>query len=318
MDAPSLESKFHGSMVGLALGDAIGERRGHRAALASTEGMKEPWADGILRYTDDTVMAAALAEAICLTGEVDPQVVGEKFHEAYAREPWRGYAGGPPAVFLRVAESGCSYCEAARQVGEEMFGPGGSWGNGAAMRVAPIGLLFHQSDRLYAQAEAQARVTHTHPIAIDGAAVLARAVAMAAAMDPAAPLDADAFCAGLVTFSRNDVIRAKMTAVRQLVAEKAAPVIAARELGRTVATHESMPFAIYSFLRNPRDFAECVLCATGVGGDQDTMGAMAGCISGACVGIDAIPEDWRARVEGRDELSRLADALFRAQAAGRT
>ena len=65
-----------------------------------------------------------------------------------------------------------------RAVAENMF-PGGSFGNGAAMRVAPVGLFFHADlDRLWEQARLSALPTRVHPLGIEGAQVLAMAVAL--------------------------------------------------------------------------------------------------------------------------------------------
>ena len=63
----------------------------------------------------------------------------------------------------------------------------------------------------------------------------------------------------------------------------------AQKLGQTVAAHESVPFAVYSFVRRPRSFEECLNCAVLNGGDRDTLGAMACAVSGAFLGVDSIP-----------------------------
>jgi ADP-ribosylglycohydrolase len=70
-------------------------------------------------------------------------------------------------------------------------------------------------------------------------------------------------------------------------------------------------WSLYSFLRSPNDYRETVRTAIAVGGDVDTTAAMAGAISGAYLGLDAIPESWARRVTDRgswgyDELVGLA------------
>jgi poly(ADP-ribose) glycohydrolase ARH3 len=102
-----------------------------------------------------------------------------------------------------------------------------------------------------------------------------------------------------------------MALVRALLAEAAGPETAARKLGRTVAVHESMPFAVYSFLRHPSSFEECLLSAVLHGGDRDTLGAMACAVSGAYLGIDAIPEWWRNKVENLRAVENLAGELWK-------
>ena len=80
-------------------------------------------------------------------------------------------------------------------------------------------------------------------------------------------------------------------------------------LGNGVEAHESVPTAIYTFLRYPDSFADVVGYAISLGGDTDTIASMAGAVSGAYLGLDAIPEAWRENVEGSARLQELADSL---------
>ncbi len=299
-DRLDLTSKFLGSMMGSALGDAIGElaflrlgEAGLRAAIAQTN---------VLAYTDDTAMAIGLAEAIAQAGRLDPQHLGDIFKTNFKREPWRGYASGPPTVFLLAKRHGISYPEAARR----LFGGEGSFGNGAAMRIAPLGLFFHDSPDLYEQARVSASVTHAHPVGVDGAAVQAWAVAQAVKLDPQEPFPLERFSQGLVDFARTPQIRDKVALVRTLLAEEVPPPDAARRLGRGVAVHESLPFALYAFLRHPQSFQACLFCAILHGGDRDTLGAMACAVSGAYLGVAAVPQAWREKLENREYIEDLA------------
>jgi poly(ADP-ribose) glycohydrolase ARH3 len=70
-----------------------------------------------------------------------------------------------------------------------------------------------------------------------------------------------------------------------------------------------MPFAIYSFLRYPKSFEACLFCAILNGGDRDTLGAMACAISGAYLGIEAIPKSWHDKLENRETIEHLASSL---------
>ncbi len=293
-------------MVGSALGDAMGElafRDGDSAQLNAHIDCLDT-----LLYTDDTAMAIALAESLIAVGDVDAQQVGDRFRAHFEREPWRGYGPGPPAIFARVADAGVSYAQAAR----DLYGGEGSFGNGAAMRIVPLGLLFHKSDTLYRKAEATASVTHAHPVGIDGAAIQAQAVALAASQAAGVDLAADAFLGRLMADARTDVMRRKLAQVEALVANEDSPETAAGSLGLSVAVHESLPFALYCFLRHPRDYRKCVHCAILHGGDRDTMGAMAGGLSGALLGIDAITPRWRDKLENRARIEWLARRLVAA------
>jgi poly(ADP-ribose) glycohydrolase ARH3 len=302
-DRMDLKKKFLGGMVGSALGDAIGElafRGLGEAGLRSQVAQMD-----VLVYTDDTAMAIGLAESIAQVGGLDPQRLGDTFRANFGREPWRGYASGPPTVFSRVGRFGVSYAEAARS----LFGGQGSFGNGAAMRIAPVGLFYHDAPDLYEKARQSAIVTHAHPIGVDGAAVLAWAIARAVRLDPREPFPVVDLTQGLVDSARTPEVRDKMALVRTLIAEDVPPPDAAKRLGRGVAVHESMPFAIYAFLRHPHSFEACLFCAVLNGGDRDTLGAMACAISGAYLGVEAIPLAWREKLENRAHIEGLAVRL---------
>jgi poly(ADP-ribose) glycohydrolase ARH3 len=251
-------------------------------------------------------MAIGLAESLVEMGTIDHQHLGETFRRNYRREPWRGYASGPPTLFAEVERLGLSYQEAARR----LFGGEGSLGNGAAMRIAPLGIFFHNSPQLYEEAAASAEVTHAHPVGKDGAAVLALAVARAVGLDPRREFPMESLVADLAALSRTASIREKMMLVQALLGESTGPEAAARKIGRTVAVPESMPFAVYAFLRHPSSFEECLFCAVLHGGDRDTLGAMACGISGAYLGIGAIPDGWRNKLENLRAIEALARKLW--------
>jgi poly(ADP-ribose) glycohydrolase ARH3 len=303
MPQPDLKSKFIGGMVGSALGDAIGEL----AFMYPQEAFLRSALDQLseFHYTDDTAMAIGLAESIIKAGDIDEQNLGKTFADNFAREPWRGYASGPPTVFSLVEKSGISYRNAAKS----LFGGQGSLGNGAAMRIVPLGLFFYHSKDIYEKACASARVTHAHPVGMDGAAVQAFAVSQAVKIDPQQEFPLKTFMEVLLGTAKTPEVRGKMELVRQLIAEDVPPDKAARRIGRTVAVHESMPFAVYSFLRHVLSFEDCLFCAIMNGGDRDTLGAMAGAISGAYLGIDAVPQYWRQKLENLSYIKKLASIL---------
>lgn len=300
----SLRAKYLGCMVGSALGDAIGELAFQHPQESRLRSIIEETA--LLRYTDDTAMALGLAESLAEKGFLDQEHLGRTFHRNYRQEPWRGYAAGPPTIFQMVEYSGISYAEAARR----LFGGEGSFGNGAAMRVAPLGLFFHNSPDLYDQAGASAAVTHAHPVAQDGAAVQALAVAQGVKLAPPKPLAEDILLQELLRFSRTYELQKKLRQVQSLLERQAPCLEAAKALGRSVTIYESLPFAIYAFLKHPQSFMDCLFCAVLSGGDRDTLGAMAGAVSGAYLGIDAIPTPWREKLENRELIEDLALSLL--------
>ena len=305
MATSDLTSKFLGCLIGKALGDAIGELAFARPAEAALR--RQVAEADVLVYTDDTAMALGIAESLAEVGDLDPEHLGRRFHDNFQREPWRGYGPGPPSIFAAVERTGLPY----RQVAGRLFGGAGSLGNGAAMRVAPVGLAYHASPALAEKARLSAAVTHTHPVGMDGAAVQATAVALAATLDPEAPLDHQDFCGHLIDAAQSPEIRGRMELVRTLVSDGAPAKQAADAIGRSVAMQESMPFAIFAFLGHPDSFEDCLFTAALNGGDRDTLAAMACAISGAYLGLEAIPEAWRARLENHDYIAELSRTLVR-------
>jgi poly(ADP-ribose) glycohydrolase ARH3 len=296
--------KFRGGMLGGAVGDAVGE-------LASSHGDYDSLIDwlsegDVLRYTDDTAMAIGLAEAMTMSGGgINEDEIGKIFQRNYGREPWRDYSTSVPAIFAMAKRRDMPFSEAAGRLHDGA----GSYGNGAAMRIAPLGLLFRNSDRLREYAEQSARITHTHELGIDGAAIMAWATAQLANLDAKAKFPFAEFCTGIVRFAQTKVMRLKLVQVIELIASDAPPEKAAEELQLSQTVAESLPYSIYSFLANRTSFDECIFCAVLQGGDPDTLGAMAGALSGAFLGSKAIPKDWLSRLENRELLEELAKKL---------
>lgn len=293
-------------MVGSALGDAIGELAFHQRSRQRLEAAVQ--AAHLLRYTDDTAMAIALAESLTATGDVDPQHLGDTFRRQFRREPWRGYGPGPPHIFAMVEQGECGYQEAARR----LYGGEGSQGNGAAMRVAPLGLFFCDSTALAQKARLSASITHAHRVGMDGAALQALAVARAAHLQPSQDFSPRGFVEALVRQTETQVMREKLDQVAGLVAGQAPPSQAAALLGLSVRADESIPFALFCFLSYPKSYPDCVMCACLNGGDRDTMAAMAGAVSGAYLGMEAIPRLWGDKLENRPLIEGLAESLLRA------
>jgi poly(ADP-ribose) glycohydrolase ARH3 len=138
----SRRDRARGTLLGLGLGDALGAPFEGRSRVSREQVVAWRDAHEPLRWTDDTHMALTLANHLLADPDlVDPDALGATFARAYAAEPWRGYGSGPPQVFALV-ERGLRFEEAAGS----LFGGSGSFGNGAAMRVAPVGLLAVAAD----------------------------------------------------------------------------------------------------------------------------------------------------------------------------
>jgi poly(ADP-ribose) glycohydrolase ARH3 len=258
-----------------------------------------------LRYTDDTHMTIGVAESLVENWGFNGTHMAERFADNYFKEPWRGYGPGPPRVF-RLLRNGEAWDKAAGHVY-----PGGSFGNGAAMRVAPVGLMFWDSPEKLRKIACQASmITHSHALGMEGAALQARAVALAVAASPDDQLDYQSFISRLLDFTTGDVYRSKIIKLSDLLGNPDDRRVVIRELGHGIEAFNSVPTAIFSFLAHPGDFAATVIYAVSLGGDTDTIASMAGAISGAYLGMEAIPHDWQERLENRDYILNIADRLW--------
>lgn len=298
--------RARGVLLGLALGDALGAPFEGRSRVARAQVAAWRDARGLLRWTDDTHMAMTLAHHLVVDPELaDPNALGAAFSRAHANEPWRGYGSGPPQVFALV-EQGLSFEEAAGS----LFGGSGSFGNGAAMRVAPVGLLSAAADPTEAArlATAQARVTHTHDDAVDGATVIAQVVAGLAGVERVAKDELEQVVVATTERLPDGAVRARLVEVVDAVTSGGDPGEAAGRCGTGVAAAASVPAAIAALLGG-RDPLEVVTIAIGFGGDTDTIAAMAGAMAGAAWGLAGVPAGLLDRLEARDELEQLVVAL---------
>jgi poly(ADP-ribose) glycohydrolase ARH3 len=304
MGEADLEHKFLGALVGTAVGDAVGAAfEGKPAAEAATI---EQAADAkeLLTYTDDTHMMIGVAESLVRKQSFDGEHMAHVFIRNYKSEPWRGYGSGPPTVF-RMIMSGEHWDKAA-----DRLYSGGSYGNGAAMRIAPLALLY-QSDlnMLREVSYRSSRITHSHPLGKEGAALQAFAVAMSATCEPGDNFNTGEFINTLIGLSQFEIYKRKLQSAGALLnAPDGAKVVS--ELGNSVEAFNSVPTAIYCFLSHRDSFKAAVLLAASLGGDADTIAAMAGAISGAYLGVESIPAGWRSKLENKQYIEELASVLF--------
>jgi len=300
----TLKDRFEGCLFGLAVGDALGGKFEAQSADAirarfPTAGSLIAYPQEEIWYTDDTQMAIGVAEALVERGEIVEEVLCRAFVANYL--PSRGYGRGARAV-LDAMEDGQDY----RQVAERHF-PGGSFGNGAAMRVAPVGLAFRDDrKRLWEQARLSALPTHVHPLGIEGAQLLALAVALASGMER---FDRPAFFVGLLAACESAEYRAKIEAAEQVNCPDGLA-----GLGNRIEALHSVPTAIASFALTPESFEATIGNVIFLGGDTDTLAAMAGALSGAYLGASRLPGRLVGLLEsspkGRTYIQQLAGRLF--------
>jgi len=160
------ERRYHGALLGVVVGDALGAPfEGHPGLVPPAFLTRIDAGQALLRYTDDTTMTFALAESLLFCRRLDLDHLAATFATACQREPHRGYGPAVAQLLGRVA-TGAGWAQAAAS----QFGGQGSFGNGAAMRVPPIGICAHGSLEVAAElGRESARVTHTHPEGVDAA-----------------------------------------------------------------------------------------------------------------------------------------------------
>ncbi|MEM2360544.1 MAG: ADP-ribosylglycohydrolase family protein [Candidatus Jordarchaeales archaeon] len=297
-----LRSKFRGSMLGTGVGDALGRPLEEGVSPVGAP----PEFDG--RYTDDTEMMIGVAESLVEVGGFDGEHMARTFIRNYDPEldkAVRKYGPGPPAIF-RMIERGERWDVASRR----LFGGVGSFGNGAAMRIAPVGLLyFDDPEMLRRVAEQSSLITHAHPLGVEGAVVQAYAVSLAVAAKPP-NLNPREFLEMLRSFAREEVYREALGSAVRLLDEGADRRKVVSVLGNGVEAFRSVPTAIYCFAANTESFENAVLYAVSLRGDADTIGAMTGAISGAYHGEEKIPVEWVKKLEDAEYIASLADRLL--------
>jgi len=299
-----LKSKFLGALIGTGVGDALGApfEGWSKVKLEKIEEVAKR--REVLTYTDDTHMMIGVAESLIRTRGFDGENMTQTFVKNYELEPFRGYGPGPPRIF-RLIRAGKAWDKAAQELYH-----GGSYGNGSAMRVAPIGVFYYDNPEILREvAHKSSQITHTHTLGKEGAAVQAYAIGLATNLEPPLAVDQDDFLAKLINYTQDRVYKEKLNRIKGLLVEpdKARVTI---ELGNGIEAFNSVPTAIYSFLAQPGSFTQAVLYAISLGGDTDTIGAMTGAISGAYLGIESIPNSWKGKLENGFYIEELAERLW--------
>ena len=158
-----------------------------------------------------------------------------------------------------------------------------------------------------------ARVTHAHPRGQQGAALLAAAVAVVAS---GRPVDARRLVDSIAHIANDPALADQLSRLPGLTG--ASPADAARALGHGIAAEEAVPAALQAFCTHPDDYRGAVTYAVAMGGDTDTIAAMAGGLGGARVGRGGIPETLVARLEAGERLAALGDRLCQGHVASQS
>jgi ADP-ribosyl-[dinitrogen reductase] hydrolase len=276
-----------GALLGLAIGDALGapfeglDRDSYSRVLDYGSGGVHGIARGA--WTDDTAMAICLAESLLARGRIDERDLLERF--------LRWYRTGENAA----AGTAIGISEKTRATLEMFEGSGRidagadveNAGNGAIMRLAPIAIYFRDRPaEARRSAVDQGRVTHTADAALEATGLFAELLVTA-----------------LRTGDRDLVMRPAASAAISDHDRKTRDQISSAP--RAVDTLEA---ALWCLARGS-DFESTLIEAVNLGGDSDTIGAVAGQLAGAVFGASAIPARWLDPLVSRERLADLACRL---------
>jgi ADP-ribosylglycohydrolase len=167
-------SRAYHSLEGLSCGDAFGERFfiHPELALSLIEQHSVPAPPWI--FTDDTMMAMSIVETVEEHGRINQDHLASSFAKNY--DSMRGYGPAMHNLLAEIRRRPDSW----RTEAQALFNGQGSFGNGSAMRVAPLGAYFADDvDMIPEQAALSAQTTHCHSEAVAGAIAVALAAAAA-------------------------------------------------------------------------------------------------------------------------------------------
>ncbi|WP_033219466.1 ADP-ribosylglycohydrolase family protein [Kitasatospora phosalacinea] len=288
------------ALEGLALGDAFGERwfKLFRAPAEAIEQIRarrtpeeSPW-----HWTDDTAMALCVYRTLLDRGGVDRTRLAATFGATFLADPARGYGYGMTRLLPVLAEHPQRWETDTR----ELFEGQGSLGNGAAMRVAPLGAWFAGDlDEAAEQAVHSAEVTHAHPEGVAGAVAVAVAAALAARGRTAGGGPAGAELLREVAARTPDgAIRAGVRAAAELSPDtepwRAADLLGS---GQRIRASDTVPFALWSAAHHLDSLADALWTTAEGLGDTDTTCAITGGVVAARTGPSGVPAAWWERRE---------------------
>jgi len=288
------------SLEGLSVGDAFGEQffvHPDTILTMVTQRMppKGPW-----EYTDDTEMAISIVATLAENGEIDQDRLARAFAERFMANPWCGY-GRAMHTLLPAIHRGASW----QKLAQSLFGGMGSFGNGAAMRVAPLGAYCAADlDRVVEQATLSAEVTHTHVEGVAGAIAVAVAAAQAARLRGAqlVPRGAD-FLDLILPYVPESEVRTGIEQARKVRSTlKITNVVLRLGNGGAISAQDTVPYTLWCAAQHLDDFEAALWLTVSGLGDRDTTCAIVGGIVAAYVGVEGIPAKWRTRREALPDI----------------
>ncbi|MFX0016117.1 MAG: ADP-ribosylglycohydrolase family protein [Promethearchaeota archaeon] len=296
-----IKDKFLGSILGSVIGDSWGAK--YEGSFHETIRVEDFQMVGG-RYTDDSEMMKGVLESLLGNkGKFNGQDMADTFVRNF--DHTRGYGPGTISILMQIKDGNQWDIPA-----KEAFYGEGSLGNGAAMRIGPVGLLYHKDlEKVKEIADKVSMITHFHTLGRQGAILQSYAVALAVNSDPK-NFEVLDFMEQLRTLQLSKVYQQKLERIETYLSSPPPIDRIVSQLGVNVTAPESVPSAIYHFLSNRTNFYEVLHSSIRCGGDTDTIACMSGAIAGAFLGERGIPKNWIDIIEDLDSFRNLGEELF--------
>jgi ADP-ribosylglycohydrolase len=283
------------SLQGLSVGDAFGEKFFVHPDVVENLINSRAMPSGIWYYTDDTQMALSIVSILKQYQQINQDELAKSFAELYDME--RGYGAAMHRLLTDIRD----YNQNWRLLAGNLFNGQGSYGNGAAMRVAPLGAYFADNIELIVeQAIKSAEVTHAHPEAIAGVI----AVACGAGIASTSKVTKQQFLNEVINYTPESEVKSKIKRALELSenisVENAAAILGN---GTQISAQDTVPFALWCAAQHLNNYTEALWTTVRGLGDRDTTCAIVGgIVASSQEGANTIPKEW---LQAREPLPLL-------------
>lgn len=343
MEYPKLQDKCRGSLVGGAVGDALG----YEVEFMSLSSIRKRFGEkgitrymlhnGVAEFSDDTQMTLftleGLMNGVIATKADKPETILPYINDAYLNwyrtqtEPMKpqpdSWLSNIDTLWARRAP-GMTCMGALENIANGFDVDNNSKGCGGVMRVAPIGIFTAIHRHIYNYTDTahlagwSAEITHKHIASTFSSALLATTVMNCIGDETVDRMQFFFIVTGGLVMMReyfpdhdeewqkfDKLIRRALELGKSDIAEEDA----IRELGEGWVGDEAIAIAVFSVMRHIDSFEDCIVCAVNHDGDSDSTGAIAGNIIGAILGYSAIPSYYLENLEIEPILVSAADDL---------
>ncbi|MDM5180868.1 ADP-ribosylglycohydrolase family protein [Massilia sp. DJPM01] len=280
------------SLEGLSVGDAFGQCFFQLADpdrhVAERQLPAAPW-----HYTDDTEMSLSVLSMLAQCGRIDQERLAASLASHYDYD--RAYGPSMQRVLARIREG-----EHWRVVAGSTFEGQGSWGNGAAMRAAPLGAFFADDLEMAAgQALLSAQVTHAHAEGEAGAVAVALAAAQAVRLRGCVSLPTPRdFLESVLALLPQSEVRSRIVRAQSIGSVTSVQfAVSILGNGTGMSAQDTVPFALWCCSHHLDNYPEALWLAVSAGGDRDTVCAIVGGIVASYTGLSGIPNEWKGKRE---------------------